>query len=327
MLLAGDIGGTKSNLAIIDPELGPRTPVAEETLSSSAYPNLRALLHDFVRSTGAHITTACLGVAGPVIKGRATITNLSWTIDQEALRQDLRLNAVCLLNDLVSIAYALPLLAPGDLHTLNPGTPQDRGTAAVIAPGTGLGEAFLTWAGQCYQAHASEGGHADFAPNSALERGLIAYLAERHGHVSYERVCSGLGLPNIYAYLRDSGYAPEPNWLARELAQATDPTPVIVNTALDAERQCELSVATLQTFVSILAAEAGNLALRVMATGGVFLGGGIPPRILPALCSPTFMCAFCNKGRLADMMLGFPVHVILNPKAPLIGAAAYGLQM
>jgi len=195
----------------------------------------------------------------------------------------------------------------------------------VIAPGTGLGEAFLASNGERYRAHPSEGGHASFAPNDDLQIELLRYLQKRIGHVSCERVCSGLGLPNIYAFLKDSGYAEEPDWLAAKLASAADPTPVIVTTALDAERSCELCLATLRTFVSILGAEASNLALKVLATGGVYIGGGIPPRILPVLQEPYFMRAFLNKGRFTDIVERMPVHVILNPKAALLGAASYGL--
>jgi glucokinase len=228
-------------------------------------------------------------VAGPVVAGRATITNLPWVVDEEQLQAALNLSFVHLLNDLEAIAHAVPFLEPADLHTLNEGQPAPGGTIAVIAPGTGLGEAFLTWDGSRYCPHASEGGHTDFGPVNPLEVELLRYLQDRFEHVSYERICSGLGLPNIYAFLKDSGYADEPAWLAEELTAADDPTPVIVNAALhpayggDEREGSELCVATLNTFVSILGAEAGNLALKVLASGGVYLGGGIPRRILPAL--------------------------------------------
>jgi glucokinase len=195
-----------------------------------------------------------------------------------------------------------------------------------VAPGTGLGEAYLTWQNDRYCAQPSEGGHADFAPTDVLEVGLLQYLWGRYERVSYERVCSGLGIPNIYAYLKASGYAQEPTWLAERLAQAPDATPVIVNNALDSEECCALCEGTLRTFVSILGAEAGNLALKILATGGVYLGGGIPPRILPALDGPVFLRAFCDKGRFSELMGEIPVYVIKNPQAPLLGAAAYGLE-
>jgi len=328
MLLAGDIGGTKTNLAVFSPETGPRAPLAEATFPSADYPSLETIVREFLSQTDLKVERASFGVAGPVVAGRATTTNLDWMLDERQLQEALNLSSVRLLNDLDAIAHAVPLLEPADLHTLNQGQPTPGGTIAVVAPGTGLGEAFLTWDGSRYRTHASEGGHADFAPTNRFEIELLRYLQERLGfeHVSYERVCSGRGLPNIYAYLKDSGTACEPAWLAERLAAAHDPTPLIVNAALDGERPCELCVATLDTFVSILGAEAGNLALKVMATGGVYLGGGIPPRILPALEQGRFMEAFRRKGRFSDLLARVPVHVILNPKVALLGAACHGLE-
>jgi glucokinase len=231
-----------------------------------------------------------------------------------------------LLNDLESIATAVPLLQSADLHTLHAGTPIEGAPIAIIAPGTGLGEAFLTWDGKRYRAHATEGGHTDFGPNNDLELEMLRYLKRRYEHVSYELVCSGMGLPNMYAYLRDSRIAEEPAWLAEQLAVASDPTPVIVNNALDPQKACNLARATLDVFVSVLGAEAGNLALKTMATGGVYLGGGIPPRILPALQDERFMQAFRAKGRLSHVLADIPVHVILHPGVALMGAAQAGLE-
>jgi len=196
----------------------------------------------------------------------------------------------------------------------------------VIAPGTGLGEAFLVRE-ERYLAYPSEGGHADFGPNSDLEIGLLRSFQKKFGHVSYERICSGHGLPNIYTYLKESGYAEEPVWLAEQLAAIDDPTPGIVSAALDTYKPCKLCVTTLSVFVSTLGAEAGNLALKVLATGGVYLGGGIPPRIIPALATGQFMKSFTNKGRFSELVSRIPVHVILNPKAALIGAAFHGLEL
>ncbi|NIO71836.1 MAG: glucokinase [Anaerolineae bacterium] len=327
MLLAGDIGGTKTNLAIFSPEDGPRAPLAEATFPSADYPSLEALVREFLAQVDLKVEQASFGVAGPVATGRAEITNLPWVMEETQLREALNLSSVRLLNDLAAIAHAVPFLEPADLHTLNVGQPTPGGAMAVIAPGTGLGEAFLTWDGTRYRPHASEGGHADFAPTNPFEVELLRYLQERFEHVSYERVCSGRGLPNIYAYLKDSGYADEPAWLTEQLAAADDPTPTIVNAALDSERPCELCVATLNAFVSILGAEAGNLALKVLASGGVYLGGGIPPRILPTLEQKPFREAFRHKGRMSDLLARVPVHVILNPKVALLGAACHGLEL
>lgn len=327
MLLAGDIGGTKTNLAVFSPETGPRTPLGEATFSSARYPSLEVLVHEFLAEVSLPVDRASFGVAGPVMGGHATITNLPWVMNETELQVALKLSSVRLLNDLDAIAHGVPFLEPADLHTLNEGEPAAGGAIAVIAPGTGLGEAFLTWDGTRYRAHASEGGHTDFAPTNLFEIELLRYLQGEFEHVSYERICSGLGLPNIYAYLRDSGFADEPAWLAEQLTAADDPTPVIVNAALDDEQPCALCVATLNAFVSILGAEAGNLALKVLATGGVYLAGGISPRILPALEHERFLEAFRNKGRFSDLLARMPVHVILNPKVALLGAACHGLEV
>jgi glucokinase len=329
MLLAGDIGGTKTNLAIFSAEMGWHTPLAEQTFSSAQYPSLEAIVHEFLAQQHFSIDRASFGVAGPVVAGQATITNLPWTIDEKALQKALNIPIVRLLNDLDAIAHAVPFQEATDLHTLNVGQPVPGGAIAVIAPGTGLGEAFLTWDGSHYQAHTSEGGHADFAPTNASEIELLRYLQQRYTHVSFERVCSGKGLPNIYAYLKVSGYAEEPPWLAERLAVADDHAPLIVETALekDKETRGDLCVATLNAFVSSLGAEAGNMALKVLATGGVYLSGGIPPRILPYLEGERFLQAFRHKGRFTDMLTRMPVHVILNPRVALLGAACHGFEM
>lgn len=326
MILAGDVGGTKTNLAIFSAENGPRAPLVEKSLPSGGYPSLEALITDFFSQTDHSVQGASLGVAGPVVQGRATITNLPWVIEEENLKKEFDLSSVRLLNDLVAVANAVPFLEADDVHVLNQGQPVEGGAIAVIAPGTGLGEAFLTWDGTRYQAHPSEGGHVDFGPTDELESGLLEYMRGRFDHISYERVCSGLGIPNIYDYLKKRGVAEEPDWLAREFSQADDRTPIIAQSAMDEERTCELCVATMDMFLRILGAEAGNLALKVLATGGVFLGGGIPPRILPALERPIFRTSFLDKGRFRDLLQPMPIKVILNPKAALLGAACYGLE-
>ncbi len=325
-VLAGDVGGTKTSLALFSSDNGPRLPLAQATFPSDLYPSLEALVREFLAGVEVSVDRASFGVAGPVVGGQAEITNLPWMLDELRLADALGLTTVRLLNDLDAIAYAVPILEQDDLHTLSEGHPVVDGALAIIAPGTGLGEAFLTWDGSRYVPHASEGGHADFGPTSPLEVGLLQYLLDRFEHVSYERVCSGLGVPNIYAYLRDSGYAEELPSLAQELEAAEDPTPIIVKAALDEGSQHELCVATLNTFISILGAEAGNLALKVVATGGVYLGGGIPPRIVPVLANGEFMHAFQSKGRLSELVTQIPVHVILTPQAALMGAACYGLE-
>jgi glucokinase len=327
MLLVGDIGGTKTSLALYSGEHGPFGPAAEATYPSAQYTGLDVMVRDFLSEIGGAADSACFGVAGPVVEGRATITNLPWVLDESELAAALGTPSVRLLNDLTAIACALPFLSSEELHTLNAGDPAPKGALAVIAPGTGLGEAFLTWDGARYLPQPSEGGHASFAPVSSTQVELLRYLFGRFAHVSSERVCSGSGIPNIYAFLRDSGQAPEPAWLAMQIAAAPDPTPVIVRAALETPQPDALCMATLETFVTILGAEAGNLALKVLATGGVYLGGGIPPRLLRLLEHPAFLETFRGKGRMADLLDRVPVHVILNPKAALLGAACWGFGL
>ncbi len=326
MLLTGDIGGTKTVLAVFSLEQGAREPLAEATFASSQYASLEKILHEFRSSIDLPIDRACFGVAGPVADGQSRITNLPWVISTSRLRAALNTQAVALLNDLQAIAYAVPHLGAEEVRTLHPGNPQPGGNIAVIAPGTGLGEAYLTWDGTRYHAYPSEGGHADFGPTNALEVELLRYYLQRMDHVSYERFCSGLGLPNIYNFLVNTGYASEPEWLAAELRETRDPTPVIAKAALRNDPPSELCVTTLEMFVSILGAETGNLALKVLSRGGVYLGGGIPPRILPALEYQHFLESFLRKGRMSEQLIRMPVHVILNPKTALLGAAYYGLE-
>ena len=330
MLLVGDMGGTKTVLAVFSPESGPHQPISETTYPSAHYPSLEAIVQDFLKQVQTPIERACFGVAGPIFDGKAHITNIAWEIDEASLKSRFGWEKVKLINDLQSVGYAIPALEPADIYTLNAGKPAAGGPIAVLAPGTGLGEGFLTCGPDSnYTAHASEGSHVSFGPTNQLQVDLLKYMREKKGydHVSYERVCSGgLGIPNLYDFLKDTGYAAQPDWLAEKLASSEDPTPVIFAAAQDADRPCELCAAVLRLFVDILAAEAGNLALKVMATGGIYLGGGISPRILPYLEEPSFLKMLRNKGRFAEVLAKMPVHVILNSKAGLFGAAAYGLR-
>ncbi len=327
MLLAGDIGGTKTILALFSLDSGTLDPLEEASYPSSEYGSLEEIVADFIGTAGYSIGRASIGIAGPVSQGRVATTNLPWDITESGLARTLNIPEVKFLNDLKAIAYAVPHLKSSDLHTLNTGEGKDHESLAVIAPGTGLGEAFLTWSNDRYLAHPSEGGHADFAPATPEERELLGYLQERSDSVSVESVCSGRGIPNIYSFFKDTGGFEESVWLKESLADVTDPTPVIINAATDKDRRCLLCKATLEMFVSILGSEAGNLALKVMATGGVFVGGGIPPRIVPTLEAGSFMKAFTGKGRMQTIMKKIPVHVILNPRTALIGAACYGLGL
>jgi glucokinase len=323
MILAGDIGGTKTYLAIFSPETG-LTPVTEATFRSADYPDLKAIVSEFLTGAGGPVDKAVFGVPGPVVDGVASVTNLPWVVSEAILEDALGIRDVKLLNDLEATAYGVPHLPLSDLSVLNDAPPQD-GTKAVIAPGTGLGEAVLFYRDGRYHVIPSEGGHTDFAPTNLLEIRMLRFLLGKFGHVSYERVCSGSGLPNIYAYLKKQGFARETPVMKKALRKAEDPTPIIVQKAMAGE--CELSIATLNAFVSILGAEAGNLALKVMAVGGIYLGGGIPPKILTKLRDGTFMAAFVNKGRFAEMLAQIPVYVILNDRTALQGAACYGLGL
>jgi glucokinase len=325
MLIAGDVGGTKTLLALFTREAGPRNPVARAEFVSADYPSLEAIVRSFMLQTRRPVAFACLDVAGPVIRGRAHLTNLPWVLDEEAMQQTLGLQRVVLLNDLKAVAHAVPHLLPDEVQVLNEGHAEPHGPIGVIAPGTGLGEAFLTWHGHAYAAGSSEGGHADFAPTDEIQAALWQYLFRRFGHVAYERVISGSGLPNIYDFLRDAGHAPEPPAFAAALAAATDRTPLIVQAALQPSPD-PLCAATLDIFVDALGAEAGNLALKVLATGGIYLGGGMPARVLPRLDDGRFMRAFVSKGRFTELLSRVPVKVITT-QAALLGAALYGLEI
>lgn len=326
MLLAGDIGGTKTALGVFSEEQGPHKALAEGEFHSADYPSLEAIAHEFLAKAGGRVDRACFGVAGPVLAGRAKVTNLPWIVDQSVVAKELNLQAVYLLNDLEAVAWAVPELRPEDVDTLSAGEPVAQGNIAVIAPGTGLGEAFLTWENGKYRAHSSEGGHADFAPADETQMRLLAFMRERLDHVSYEHVCSGVGIPHVYDFFRDHEKTAEKPATAGRIASASDRTKVIIQSALDPAEPSPRCVAALETVVSIMGSEAGNLALKVLAVGGVYLGGGIPVHIVPLLKSPRFLESFRRKGRFAQMMSRIPVHLMIS-KVGIAGAAAYGLQM
>ncbi len=324
LYLAGDIGGTKTRLALFSIEAGDCEPFEIETFPSQDYNSLEDIVLTYLAEKPTELTGASFGIAGPIFGGQAKVTNLSWTVEEGALSDALGGIPVKLLNDLHAISSAIPHLKPEDLVTLIPGEPAPQGAKGVIAPGTGLGEGFLVWDGMRYQPHPSEGGHTSFGPQSQLQLELLNYLDTIFGHVSYERVCSGIGIGNLYKFLRDGKGFEEPVWLAESLAEVEDPTPIIAQAAL--EEKAEICTQTMDLFVSILGSEAGNLALKVLATGGIYLGGGIPRRILPLLKGKAFTEGFLDKGRFADMLTRVPVYVITHPAAGVFGAACHELQ-
>jgi glucokinase len=317
MLLAGDIGGTKTRLAAFELVDGRLETVVDQTFRSLDYPSLDALVQPFVATHGLRLDGAGFGVAGPVKQGRVLATNLPWVVDAAQLAGELKLAEVALLNDLEAIAAGLAALHDDDFAVLNPGSPDPDGNAAVIAAGTGLGEAGLFWDGRRHRPFASEGGHTDFAPRNELEMALLTYLIDRFGRVSYERVVSGPGLHNVYEFLRDTDRGEEPAWLAQELAEH-DPSAAISQAALDG--RSPLCVQALDLFVGLYGAEAGNLALKLMATGGVYLAGGIAPKILDKLRDGTFLTAFTAKGRLSPLLRATPLKVVLNDRVALFGS-------
>lgn len=325
MILAGDIGGTKTVLALFA-EMKPigAGPLQETRYPSREYDSLEAVIEEFLARTGADPSSGCFGVAGPVYRQTSQITNLPWKIDARSISERFAIERVTLVNDLESIATAVPHLDSGDLYTLNDGDHLPRGNIAVVAPGTGLGTAFLVWTDEGYKALASEGGHTSFAPRTPREIQLLSYLQSRYHHVSFEHICSGKHLPNIYDFLLDSGDYEEPNWLTTELTQAQDRTPIIVQAAL-ADR-AEICTATLDLFIATLGTAISNMAITILPHGGIYLGGGIPPRILERLKQPDFLEAVAHRGRFHDLSLKWPVHVILTPRTALYGAALSALK-
>ncbi len=320
MILAGDVGATKTNLALFVQQAGASTPVHQRSVSSQRYPGLEAILKEFLRDHQKEVTSACFGVAGPVLDGRCRGTNLPWVVDVQALQRTLGFEAVELINDLEATAYGIQTLPEQAFAVLNQGHPHSHGTIAVIAAGTGLGEAALVWDGHRYRAIATEGGHTDFAPRNDLEVELLRYLMKQYGHVSYERILSGPGKVSIYHFLKEAGHGEEPAWLMQQLA-VEDPSPVVSEMALNG--RSELCVKALKLFVALYGAEAGNMALKYLARGGVYVGGGIAPKMLPLLQDGTFLHAFKDKGRMAPLLSEIPVRVILEERAALYGAAHY----
>jgi glucokinase len=323
MILAGDVGGTKVDLALYSFVQGKLQPVTEKKFAARDYPSLEDVVKEFLEEAkpAEPITSACFGVPGPVRNGRLKLTNLPWVLDSRVLAHDLEIDHLFLINDLEANGFGIPELSPDKIHTLSLGDPSVAGTRGLIAAGTGLGEAVLVWTGKAHTPMASEGGHTDFAPRNEDEIELLRYLQKKlNGRVSYERVVSGIGMANLYSFLRDEKGMSEPGWLKDRMA-TEDPNAVIGELAESGES--ELCVRTMEMFISSYGAEAGNLALKVLAVGGIFVGGGVAPKILNLMRKGGFMKAFTDKGRLSALLEKTPVHVILESRAALIGAASY----
>jgi glucokinase len=319
MILAGDVGGTKVHLALYDFVDGKLESFRDERYAAKNYSGLEEIVREF---QGADtVTAACFGVPGPVRDGRLRLTNLPWTLDSRELTVSLGINHVFLINDLEANGYGVEELSADQVYTLSEGDSSHMGNRALIAAGTGLGEGLLIWNGRTHTPYPSEGGHTDYAPRNEDEIDLLRFLKQKYnGRISQERVVSGPGLTNIYEFLREVRGIDEPAWLAERMA-VEDPNAVITELAMAAKS--EICEKTLDMFVSAYGAEAGNLALKLLSVGGVYVGGGIAPRILEKLKDGRFMKAFTDKGRLSQLLVNMPVRVILESRAALLGAAAY----
>jgi glucokinase len=320
MILAGDVGGTKVHLALYDFAEGKLTHTRDKQYPAKEYSGLEEIVKEFLGAD--RVSAACFGVPGPVRDGRLRLTNLPWTLDSRELAKNLGIDHVFLINDLEANGYGVAELGPAQIYTLSEGDASQIGNRGLIAAGTGLGEGILAWNGRIHVPYPSEGGHTDFGPRNEEEIELLRFLQRKYdGRVSYERVVSGMGLTNIYEFLRDGRGMEEPKWLAEKIAAAQDPNSVITEMALSAKS--EICAKALDMMVSIYGAEAGNLALKVLSVGGLYVGGGIAPKILEKLKDGTFLKAFQDKGRLSQLLINMPVRVILDSGSALMGAAAY----
>ena len=322
MILAGDIGGTNARLAYFQSQNGHLSLATEGVFPSREHRGLDEIVAKFVENQSVRPDVACFGIAGPVRNGKVETSNLPWTVDAVQLAGELQLPSAMLINDLEANAWGIPSLGENDLVSLNRVRSTPVGNQGVISAGTGLGEAGLYWDGKSYDVFACEGGHCDFAPRTELEIELLRYLAARFGHVSFERIVSGPGLVNVYRFLRDTGRGEEPQWLTDELVHS-DPAATISRNAITGKSA--MAEHALDLWISIYGAEAGNLALKLMATGGIYLGGGIAPKIVAKLSGSLFLQAFVSKGRMQSVLESIPVRVITNDKIALYGAARYAV--
>jgi glucokinase len=343
IVLAGDIGGTKTLLRLAEKKADGFTVLYEQRFAGANYANFSDVLREFIANSKAHLgdlprlSGACFGIAGPVrdrdSKLTAQLTNLGWSFDSDRLAEELHIERVSLINDFVAVGYGVLGLQPEDLCTLQKGKVVKRSPIGVIGAGTGLGEAYLGWNGDRYEVYATEGGHTDFAPRNALEIELLQYLLKRHDRVSVERVASGTGIVAIYQFLRDrSTIAESPEieekvrrWEAGETN--SDAAAAIANAAMSPTNGDRLATQTMQMFVEAYAAEIGNLALKLIPNGGLYIAGGIAPKILPLLQNKQFLQVLKNKGRVSGVLEDIPIHIVLNPEVGLIGAMLHGASL
>ncbi len=321
MILAGDVGGTNTRLALFEEASGRWSPKDVRIFPSGRYSGLSEIIREYMAGKSVRVTGTAFGLAGPVREGLCELPNLSWAVDSREIEEETGLGPVSLINDLEANAYGIEMLESRDFEILREGVPYERGNAALISPGTGLGEAGIHRVGDRCVPFATEGGHTDFAPRNEIEMSLLQYLLNHYDHVSYERVVSGPGLLAIYRFLGDTGRGEEIPSVGEELRAADDPPAVISNAAL--EGRCPLSTQAVDLFVSLLGSEAGNFALKVLATAGIYLGGGIVPKILPKLREPPFLDSLTAKGRMKKLLGDMPVKIILNDRTALLGAARY----
>lgn len=319
IVLAGDVGGTNARLALVELDGRGARITRDGRYRSRDYPGLTPIIRRFCEEVGSRPDRACFGIACPVVGDDCTAPNLPWTINARKLAVEIGIPRTTIINDFVAVGYGVELMGPSDLATLQEGSPTPQAPIALMGAGTGLGQGFLLWEGDHYRVLASEAGHGDFAPSGELQSGLLQFLRRQFGRVSWERLVSGPGIANVYQYLLASAVAPEQPTVHDEMEQE-DPAAVIIRHGL-AKTDC-LSHRALDLFCEIFGAQAGNLALTVVSTGGVYLAGGIAPRIVERLQQGPFLTAFRNKGRMSELLSRIPVHVIMNPNVALLGAAA-----
>ncbi|TYQ30388.1 glucokinase [Pseudanabaena sp. UWO310] len=346
VILAGDIGGTKTLLRLAQKDADGFSILFEKRFAGASYPSFADVLREFLANAQnnlgdlPNLSSACLGIAGPVRDRRSQLTNLGWSFDSDRLAEEFHIANVSLINDFVAVGYGVLGLQPHDLHTLQDGQTVNQAPIGVIGAGTGLGEAFLAWNGDRYEVYPTEGGHTDFAPRNALEIELLQYLLKRHDRVSVERVASGTGIVAIYQFLRDRAAAPPESaaiaekvrlWESGDTdsgAASAIADAALANCGVNSETNIDhLATQTMQMFVEAYAAEVGNLALKLIPNGGLYIAGGIAPKILPLLQDGTFLQILKTKGRVSPVLEDIPIHIVLNPEVGLIGAMLYGASL